>query len=94
MSGHHEGGESRCLEVSSGPAAIPATKAASQLGNNDLNPVANPDLYAQHGGQVPEAHTARTLSVDGDVILRRTVEEPTDIRCAAAPRASCMLDAT
>ncbi len=82
MSGHHEGGESRCLEVSSGPAAQPAATAAVQTAGLDINHDQNPDQYARHGGQAPDVHAARTLSVDGDVVLQRNAEPAAaDVRC-------------
>ena len=82
VSGHHEGGESRCLEVSSGPAALSAATAAAQPAGLNVNPDPNPGLYARHGGQAPDVHAARTLSVDGDVILQRPVTPAaTDVRC-------------
>ena len=52
MSGHHEGGESRCLEVIGA-----SLSTAAQPGHADL--------YARHGGQMPVALPGAAGS-DGD----------------------------
>jgi len=61
---------------------MPAAAAAAQPAGLNIDPDPNPDLYARHGGQAPDIHAARTLSVDGDVILQRPVEPAAaDVGC-------------
>lgn len=62
VSGHHEGGESRCLEVTA--AGQPAVDAAQP---------GQPDLYTRHGGQTPLTHPG-SVSVDEDVTARSSAK--------------------
>ena len=69
MSGHHEGGESRCLEVSA--AATPPAADAAQPGQ--------PDLYARHGGHIP-VERSKTVVSDRDIAAESSAKLIADVR--------------